>query len=111
MVLFIILLFIYYLSVNIKPPRHRFGFSLAWGWQNLALDSLDITTSSFTSQNTIINWNDMEYNEQQIILNLLYIVWFDLRKFSSNLSSVMMFTSFYFLIKIWLLFGIKINMI
>jgi hypothetical protein len=20
-------------SVNIKPPRHRFGFSLAWGWQ------------------------------------------------------------------------------
>ena len=19
--------------VNIKPPRHRFGFSLAWGWQ------------------------------------------------------------------------------
>ena len=27
------LLFIYCLSVNIKPPRHRFGFSLAWGWQ------------------------------------------------------------------------------
>ena len=27
------LLFIIYLSVNIKPPRHRFGFSLAWGWQ------------------------------------------------------------------------------
>jgi hypothetical protein len=25
------LLFIY--SVNIKPPRHHFGFSLAWGWQ------------------------------------------------------------------------------
>ena len=22
-------------SVNIKPPRHRFGFSLAWGWQYL----------------------------------------------------------------------------
>ena len=22
-------------SVNIKPPRHRFGFSLAWGWQLL----------------------------------------------------------------------------
>ena len=21
-------------SVNIKPPRHCFGFSLAWGWQN-----------------------------------------------------------------------------
>ena len=20
--------------MNIKPPRHRFGFSLAWGWQN-----------------------------------------------------------------------------
>jgi hypothetical protein len=19
--------------VNIKPPRHRFGFSLAWDWQ------------------------------------------------------------------------------
>ena len=19
--------------MNIKPPRHRFGFSLAWGWQ------------------------------------------------------------------------------
>jgi hypothetical protein len=31
-VLFIIYLFIY-LSVNIKPPRHRFGFSLALGWQ------------------------------------------------------------------------------
>ena len=27
------LFIIYYLSVNIKPPRHRFGFSLAWGWQ------------------------------------------------------------------------------
>ena len=26
------LLFIIY-SVNTKPPRHRFGFSLAWGWQ------------------------------------------------------------------------------
>ena len=26
------LLFILF-SVNIKPPRHRFGFSLAWGWQ------------------------------------------------------------------------------
>ena len=24
-------IFIY--SVNIKPPRHRFGFNLAWGWQ------------------------------------------------------------------------------
>jgi hypothetical protein len=28
-----VVLFIY-LFVNIKPPRHRFGFSLAWGWQN-----------------------------------------------------------------------------
>ena len=29
------LFIIYYLfSVNIKPPRHRFGFSLAWGCQN-----------------------------------------------------------------------------
>ena len=28
-----IYLFIYLFSVNIKPPRHRFGFSLAWGWQ------------------------------------------------------------------------------
>ena len=27
--LFYLLLFI----MNIKPPRHRFGFSLAWGWQ------------------------------------------------------------------------------
>ena len=27
------LLLLFYLSVNIKPPRHRFGFSLAWGWQ------------------------------------------------------------------------------
>ena len=26
-------LFIILFSVNIKPPRHRFGFSLAWGWQ------------------------------------------------------------------------------
>jgi hypothetical protein len=24
---------IYLFSVNIKPPRHRFGYSLAWGWQ------------------------------------------------------------------------------
>ena len=30
-------IFYYYLSVNIKPPRHRFGFSLAWGWQNVNL--------------------------------------------------------------------------
>ena len=22
-------------SVNIKPTRHRFGFSLAWDWQNI----------------------------------------------------------------------------
>ena len=29
---YLLLLFIIY-SVNIKPPRHRFGFSLAWGWQ------------------------------------------------------------------------------
>ena len=33
--------FYYYLlfisSVNIKPPRHRFGFSLAWGWQYMSL--------------------------------------------------------------------------
>jgi hypothetical protein len=28
------LLFILF-SVNIKPPRHRFGFSLAWDWQNI----------------------------------------------------------------------------
>ena len=27
------LLLLFYLSVNLKPPRHRFGFSLAWGWQ------------------------------------------------------------------------------
>ena len=26
---------IYLFSVNIKPPRHRFGFSLTWGWQYL----------------------------------------------------------------------------
>ena len=32
---FIYLLFISIYSVNIKPPGHRFGFSLAWGWQNL----------------------------------------------------------------------------
>ena len=31
LLLFIII--IIYLSVSIKPPRHRFGFSLAWGWQ------------------------------------------------------------------------------
>ena len=38
----LLLLFIYYLllfiySVNIKPPRHRFGFSLASGWQKYKL--------------------------------------------------------------------------
>ena len=27
------LLFYYLFSVNIKPPRHRFGLSLAWDWQ------------------------------------------------------------------------------
>ena len=26
-------MFVIIYSVNIKPPRHRFGFSLAWGWQ------------------------------------------------------------------------------
>ena len=30
-------IFIYLFSVNIKPPRHRFGFSLAWVWQYLIL--------------------------------------------------------------------------
>jgi hypothetical protein len=30
-VVYYLLLFIY--SVNIKPSRHRFGFSLAWDWQ------------------------------------------------------------------------------
>jgi hypothetical protein len=35
LLLFIIIyLFIYFIySVNIKPTRHRFGFSLAWDWQ------------------------------------------------------------------------------
>jgi hypothetical protein len=32
MSLLLLLLFIIY-SVNIKPPRHRFGLSLALGWQ------------------------------------------------------------------------------
>ena len=27
------LVIIIYHSVNIKPPRHPFGFSHAWGWQ------------------------------------------------------------------------------
>jgi hypothetical protein len=26
------------LSVNIKPPRHPFGFSLAWDWQYMYLN-------------------------------------------------------------------------
>ena len=30
-------LFIIIYSVNIKPSRHRFGFSLAWGWQYIIL--------------------------------------------------------------------------
>jgi hypothetical protein len=29
LLLFIIIIY----SVNIKPSRHRFGFSLAWDWQ------------------------------------------------------------------------------
>jgi hypothetical protein len=33
-IFYLLLLFIY--SVNIKPPRHRFGFSLACGWQKSA---------------------------------------------------------------------------
>ena len=32
--LFIYLFYLLF-SVNIKPPRHRFDFSLAWGWQLL----------------------------------------------------------------------------
>ena len=31
--IFIFIIIIIY-SVNIKPTRHRFGFSLAWDWQN-----------------------------------------------------------------------------
>ena len=30
---FLLFIIIYLFSANIKPPRHRFGFSLAWGWQ------------------------------------------------------------------------------
>ena len=33
-------LFIYYLSVNIKPPRHRFGLSLCLGLANRKFKSL-----------------------------------------------------------------------
>ena len=41
-------LFIYYLfSVNIKPPRHRFGFSLAWVWQNEVADSCPFCNHHF----------------------------------------------------------------
>ena len=29
----IIFIYLFISSVNIKPPRHHFGFSLAWGWQ------------------------------------------------------------------------------
>ena len=31
---FIIYFIIIISSVNIKPTKHRFGFSLAWDWQN-----------------------------------------------------------------------------
>ena len=27
--------------MNIKPPRHRFGFSLDWGWQYTQLRMID----------------------------------------------------------------------
>jgi hypothetical protein len=29
----VVYLFLFLFSVNIKPPMHLFGFSLAWGWQ------------------------------------------------------------------------------
>ena len=36
-------LFIHYylFSVNIKPPRQRFGFSLAWGWQKSCAQTIN----------------------------------------------------------------------
>jgi hypothetical protein len=29
--------------VNIKPPRHRFGFSLAWGWQYIGVENTNLS--------------------------------------------------------------------
>ena len=42
--LFLIIIIIY--GVNIKPPWHRFGFSLAWGWQ-LDMTKFAIWSSGF----------------------------------------------------------------
>jgi hypothetical protein len=33
-------IFIYLFSVNINPPRHRFGFSLAWDWQLIIFNAI-----------------------------------------------------------------------
>jgi hypothetical protein len=42
------LLFYLLFSVNIKPPRHRFGFSLAWDWQLASLVCVCECTKSGT---------------------------------------------------------------
>ena len=44
-------IFYYYLSVNIKPPRHRFGFSLDWGWQKLSFKVIENTCCFLTNPN------------------------------------------------------------
>jgi hypothetical protein len=38
-------------SVNIKPPRHRFGFSLAGGWQNTKESDEVVFASSLSKRN------------------------------------------------------------
>jgi hypothetical protein len=44
-VIYYYLLFIFIIisySVNIKPPRHCFGFSLACDWQNISLSGTNL---------------------------------------------------------------------
>jgi hypothetical protein len=40
--------YFYLFRVNIKPPRHRFGFSLAWGWQYASMLWLSFAKIGFT---------------------------------------------------------------
>ena len=75
------LFIIYYLfSVNIKPPRHRFGFSLAWGWQYVTYHSLCLSLSSLEPNIT--------YSGIFCVL-ILYVKSLVLKKEVLNLMSVL----------------------
>jgi hypothetical protein len=49
LLLFIIIIIIID-TVNIKPPRHRFGFSLSWGWQYIPKQAVSPILFGFPSE-------------------------------------------------------------